>query len=178
MSNFKTTVEALPQYISKKSEALFTKHSVFSKAEIHARYDILTESYSKTIAIEALAMIEITMWKMIPACIAYQSDLASLLQQKKACGINGTSYNTSLEDYLLGQIADLSAKMLENVKTLEKVVEEAKGEQKVEAQAALFGGKVVTAMSQLRLTVDELEGLVSDKHWPLPSYTELLYSVV
>ena len=174
LSNLKTTVEALPKFVSQKSEALFPKHGVFSKAEIHSRYEILSEGYCKTIGIEALTMIEITMWKIIPASVAYQNELASLLHQKKACG----SYDTSMEDYLLGEIAKLSAKILQNVKTLKKVTEEAKAEEKVEAQAAQFGGKVIQAMAQLRQTVDELEDLVSDKLWPLPSYAELLYSVV
>ena len=174
LSNLKTTVEALPKFITKKSETLFARHGVFTKAEIHSRYEILTESYCKTLGIEAMTMIEITKGKIIPACIAYQSDLAFLLQSKKSCG----SFDTSLEAYLLGQISGLSAELLEYLKTLEKLVVEAKGEQKIEAQSALFGGKVVTAMSHLRITVDELESLIAEKHWPLPSYTELLYSVV
>ncbi|MCL2026274.1 MAG: glutamine synthetase III [Leptospirales bacterium] len=173
LSNLKTTVEALPQYISEKSEALFAKHGVFSKEEIHSRYEILTESYCKTLGIEALTMIDITKGEIIPACITYQSELSSLLQSKKAVG----SYDTSLEDFLLGQISSLSAGLLEKLKVLENAVEEAQNEQKLEAQAALFGGKTLTAMSQLRQTADALESLVAKKHWRLPSYTELLYSV-
>ena len=157
------------------SSDLFTKHGVFSKAEIHARYEILTESYCKTMAIEALAMIDITKRKIIPACIAYQSDLASLLHKKEKAG---GSYDTSLEDFLLGNISALSAKLLENLKTLENVCEEAESEQKIDAKAAFISNKVVAAMAQLRDTADELESLVAEKHWPLPSYTELLYSVV
>ncbi|MCL2101158.1 MAG: glutamine synthetase III [Fibromonadales bacterium] len=173
LSNLKTAVDALPQFVSQKSEALFTKHGVFSKAEVHSRYEILTEIYCKTLCIEALTMIEITKVNIIPSCIAYQSELASLLKRKKACG----SFDTSLEDFLLGQIADLSAGLLGKLKALESAVEKAKNEQSIEAQAALYGGDVLGAMSQLRQTADELESLVAKKHWSLPSYAELLYMV-
>jgi glutamine synthetase len=33
-------------------------------------------------------------------------------------------------------------------------------------------------MSELRLIVDELETIVAKKYWPLPSYADLLYSVI
>jgi glutamine synthetase len=174
LSNLKTTVDTLPRFVSQKSEALFTGHGVFSKAEIHSRYEILSEIYNKTLRIEALAMADITKGSIIPACIAYQNELAKLLKRKKACG----AYDTSLEDHLLGKIAGLSAKLLENLKTLEQVLEQAGAEQKLEAQTALYGGKLLAAMSELRLVADELESLVAKKHWPLPSYAQLLYSVV
>ncbi|MCL2069768.1 MAG: glutamine synthetase III [Treponema sp.] len=174
LSNLKTTVEALPKFVSPKSEGLFTKHSVFSREEIHSRFEILMESYCKTLNIEALTMIDMTKGEIIPACISYQNELALLLKNKKACG----AYDCSLEDSLLGKISALSAKLIEQLRTLEAADEKAKAEGKIEAQTALFGGKVIAAMSELRQTVDELESLVAKKHWPLPSYAELLYSVV
>jgi glutamine synthetase len=33
-------------------------------------------------------------------------------------------------------------------------------------------------MSELRLIVDELETLVAGKYWALPSYAQILYSVM
>ncbi|MCL2012804.1 MAG: glutamine synthetase III [Cystobacterineae bacterium] len=174
LSNLKTTVDALPAFISEKSISVFARHCVFSKTEIHSRYEILTECYSKTLCIEALTMLYITKGEIIPASIAYQHELASLLESKKACG----SYDSSLESFLLGQIASVSARLLEKLNALEHAVEEAKREQNMEAQAALLGSKVLGCMSELRLAADELESLIAKKHWPLPSYAELLYSVI
>jgi len=45
-------------------------------------------------------------------------------------------------------------------------------------QASFYRDGIFSAMSELRLCVDELETLVAKKHWPLPSYAELLHSVV
>ena len=124
LSNLSTTVQALPRFTSKKSEDLFTRHNVYSQAEIHARYEILMEGYCKTLNIEALAMIDITKGEIIPACIAYQNELALLLERKKTCG----SYDTSLEDFMLDQIAGLSAKLIQQLRALEDADEKAKSE--------------------------------------------------
>ncbi|MCL1958693.1 MAG: glutamine synthetase III, partial [Spirochaetes bacterium] len=105
LSNHKTTVEALPEFISPKSIELFTKHHVFTEAEIRSRYEILMEAYCKTIHIEALTMVDMVKSEIIPACIDYQNDLAKLLQRKKACSASAGDFDASLEEQLLGNIA-------------------------------------------------------------------------
>ena len=174
LSNLKTTVDTLPEYISKKNIDVLTKHHVFTEAEIHSRYEIHLESYCKTIHIEALTMIDLVKGGIIPACIKYQDDLATLLERKKKCG----GYDTSLEEDLLGRTAKLSGSLLKKLTALENVIIESKEEREILAQASFYRDKVCTAMSELRLIVDELETLVAKKYWPLPSYAELLYSVI
>ena len=174
LSNLRTTVEALPKFIDKKSISLFTKHAVFSDTEIHSRYEILTEIYCKTINIEALTMVDMVKGTIIPAVIKYQSELASLIAAKMAGGV----YDTTLEDYLLKELSSLSAQMLKDLSALEKAGEAAKKAGKPEEQAALFSGKVFASMADLRDTVDDLESLVAKKHWPMPSYADLLFSVI
>jgi glutamine synthetase len=167
-------VDTLPEYISKKNIEVLTKHHVFTEAEIHSRYEIRLEAYCKTIHIEALTMVDIVKGGIIPACINYQDDLAKLLNNKKVCG----GYDTSLEEDLLGRISKLSASLLKKLTTLENAILESKEDREILAQASFYRDKVCTAMSELREIVDELETLVAKKYWPLPSYAELLYSVI
>jgi glutamine synthetase len=174
LSNQKTTVDALPEYISRKNIELLTKHHVFTETEIHSRYEILLEAYCKTIHIEALTMVDMVKGGIIPACLAYQDDLAKLLGRKNACG----GYDSSLEENLLGRISKLSGSLLKKLTALENVILESKEDREILAQASFYRDRVCTAMSELRLIVDELETLVAKKHWPLPSYAELLYSVI
>jgi glutamine synthetase len=172
--NMKTTVDALPLFIGKRSVDVFTKHHVFTKQEIHSRYEILMEAYCKTISIEALAMVDIVKGQIIPASIDYQNELAKLLKQKKAFG----EYDSSLETNLLERISKLSGCLLKNLTALENAILKSKEERPILAQASFYRDKVFTAMYELRLIVDELETLVAKKHWPLPTYAELLYSVI
>jgi len=171
--NLKTTVDALPTFVSPKSVDIFTKHRVFSESEIHSRYEILLESYCKTLNIEALTMVNIVKEKVIPASLDYQNDLVGLLRRKKACG----EYDSSLETYLLEKISKLSTGLLKKLTALENSILEAKEELAILTLASFYRDKIFTAMSELRLVVDELETIVARKHWALPTYAELLNSV-
>ena len=176
LSNLKTTVDALPEFISKKSIDLFTKHHVLSEAEIHSRYEILLESYCKTLHIEALTMVDMVKGVIIPASVDYQRELVDLLRQKKAAF--GDNIDVSLEENFLHSISKLSAGILKKLSALESAILETKEERKILAQAGFYRDRIFTAMSELRLIVDELETLVAKKHWPLPTYAEMLFSVI
>ena len=176
LSNLKTTVDALPKYIEKKSIDLFTKHHVFTEGEIYSRYEIMMEAYCKTLHIEALTMVDMVKGKIIPACMDYQRELIDLLRQKKAYG--GDSIDCTLELHFLNKITKLSACLLNKLTALENTILESSQEREILAQAAFHRDKIFTAMSELRLIVDELETLVARKHWPIPTYAEILYSVI
>ncbi|MDR0953486.1 MAG: glutamine synthetase III [Elusimicrobiota bacterium] len=174
LSNLKTTVDALPAFISEKSINLFTTQNVFSKAELHSRYEILLEGYSKTLNIEALTMIDMVKREIIPACIAWQNDLTKLLERKKTLA----KYNSSLEEYLLERTSQLSAELLKELDTLNNALLKAKKEKDVLAIARKYNKDVFGSMTALRHSVDELETLVAKKYWPFPSYAKILHSVI
>jgi len=175
LSNLKTTVDALPKYIEKKSIELFEKHHVLTGAEISSRYEIMMESYCKTLHIEALTMIDMVKGDIIPACMDYQSELIDLLRQKKAYS---GSLDCSLEEHFLENISKLSSSLLKKLVALENAVLESSIEREILEQATFFRDKVFTAMSELRVVVDELETMVAKKHWPIPTYAEILYSII
>jgi glutamine synthetase len=172
--NLKTTPEALPAFIAQKNVEMFTRHHVFTEHEIHSRYEILLENYSKTINIEALTMIDMVNKQVIPAILGYENELAQLIISKKAVSPDIAS---SLEENLLNKIARLS-QCLEN--RLEYLSEQTLKVREIKDNLELakaYREKVYLAMSELRLIVDELELLISSKYWKLPSYSEILYSI-
>ena len=176
LSNLKTTVDALPAFISQKSVELFERHNVFTEAEICSRYEIMMESYCKAIHIEALTMADMARGGIIPACVDYQNDLAKLLERKNACG--GFGFDTSLEASLLERMAKLSGLLLKNLGRLEDALAASGEDREILERARFYRDVVFAAMSELRLVADELETIVANKFWPLPTYAELLYSVV
>ncbi|HHV64063.1 MAG TPA: glutamine synthetase type III [Peptococcaceae bacterium] len=173
LSNLKNTVEALPAYVSEKSIDVFTRHHVFTAAEIRSRYEIMLENYCKTLHIEALTMIDLVKKEILPACISYQNELLQLLSSKKAFG----QYNSWTEEYYLEKISKLSACALKKLNNLENIMLETKGNSDPLNLAKFYRDNVFSTMSELRLVVDELETLVAKKYWPLPTYAEILYSV-
>ena len=75
LSNLRTTVDTLPEFISKKTIELFTKHGVFVQSELNSWYEILLERYCKTIRVEALTTVDMVKGEVVPACVNYQRDL-------------------------------------------------------------------------------------------------------
>jgi glutamine synthetase len=173
LSNLRTTPDALPAFIAQKNIGLFTKHHVFTEPEIKSRYEILMEIYCKTIHIEALTMVDIANEEIIPACVTYQTELAGLMAAKMAVG----EFDNSMEKGRLEKISKLCACLVKKLDALEAAVLKSGEDHDILTHAKFYRDEVFAAMNELRLSADELETRVSKKHWPLPSYGELLYSV-
>jgi glutamine synthetase len=169
LSNLPRMVDALPALVSSESIALFARHQVFTEAELTARYTIYMEAYAKTLHIEAAVMVDMVKGLFIPACVDYQNDLAVLLERKLEKLV---VYDSSLERQWLTQLSHTGAELLEGLRGLEGLLTE-----KEQRNACFYADRVTPAMAALRKTVDELEALTARKHWPLPTYGEILYSV-
>ena len=174
LSNLKTAIDAFGAFVSPKSIELFTRNNVFSELEIRSRHEIFTETYLKTLRIEALTMLDMAKGSIIPSIIEYEKVLSQTITQKKVCG----EFDSSLESYLLKAISDLSATLLRNLTVLDSAIQKADKEKDTMRKAAGYGKSVVIAMNELRETVDDLEVLVAKKYWVLPSYAELLFGVI
>ena len=170
--NLKTTPEALEHLLDDKNIRLFERFGVYSRQELEARYEVYMKNYCTTIRIEALTMIDIVKREIIGATLEYQSALASLIAQKGQIGVEGI-----LEKKLLLQISALCDKMGEQLETLEVAVKGAEDMNLPQAKGKYYREHIFESMSALRETVDELETLVDKEYWPLPTYSEMLFSV-
>ena len=118
-------------------------------------------------------MAEMVKQEVIPSCISYQGEISQLLREKNTFG----KYDSTLEEGILQRISYLSAGLLKKLDFLEDAVSEARGEENELEAAKTYRDKVVTAMTELRFVVDDLEVLIAKKYWRLPTYGEMLYSV-
>ncbi len=57
------------------------------------------------------------------------------------------------------------------------MTEEAAYKEEGKEKATFFKDVVFTAMSELRAPVDELEMIVDQEFWPVPTYGDLLFEV-
>ena len=175
LSNLKTTPEALPAFIHPKNVEIFVRHGVFTEHEIHSRYEILLDNYSKTIRIEALTMTDMVNKYVIPAVISYQNELAELVLNKKAVN---AGIDTSLEENRLKRLSELSVELEKRLGNLSEQTQAVRDVTDTLESARAYREKVFTAMNGLREIIDELELITSSKHWTLPTYTDILYSVI
>lgn len=174
LSNFKNTVEALPSYIEPKAVEMLTSTGIFTEKEIHSRYEIHLEEYSKLINIEALTMLEMAKKEIIPACISYTDSVLDTLAKKKASGL---SMATEREESLAVRLSNLTECLIGKADELEEALVAAKDIEDLYENAKAYREKVFASMQNLRAVADELETIVSSKYWPFPTYTELLFNI-
>ena len=173
LSNLKTTPDALERLLDDKNIRLFERFNVYTKSELEARYDVYLKNYCTTINIEALTMIDMVKKQITGSVISYENVLADLVVTKKAIKIKG-----KLELDLLNKISTLADKMQEKLFALETAVAGTKADMTAYQKGEYYKNVLVLAMNELRAVVDELETLVDKDFWPIPTYDELLFSVI
>jgi len=162
-SNIRSTVEAIKALIDEKNIRVFEKHKVLNRTELYSRYEILLESYIKTINIEALTMIEMTKRDIIPAVIGYITKLADSINTVKATGVNA---DTSVQAELLQEVSSLLAE-LKRTWPLLKIDFRGSRFQRWHIQKSMYvQDDVFVRMNELRAVADKLETLVDSKMWP------------
>ena len=171
--NLKTTADALPSFIKEKSRKLFEKYGVFTEAEIYSRYQILLESYSTTVDIEALTVIDMVKRNILPAAEAYQSELCDIILKKKDI-LGEESVRT--EKATLEMTSSLAENLTGLLGDLESKVAYSKGLAGL-PQAIYTKEEVLPAMNEMREIIDSLERIVDAAYWRFPTYNDLLYSV-
>ena len=142
-------VEASETLTTEKSIKLFEKFGIFTKAELESREEVLYETYSKTINIEALTMVDMAKKQYIPAVMEYTRTLADTVLAVKSAGADA-----SVQTTVLKSISEKPKKL-----------------------AFFYKDVVHTAMDDLRTPVDELEMMVDKKVWPVPTYGDLIFEV-
>ncbi len=171
--NLRSTPECLPYSLHEKNMKLFISHKVYSETEMRARYEILSENYCKIINIEALTMIDMAKKDILPAVSKYSHELSDTVIAKAACGDIESGY----EKELLAKVSKLNTAAYKKTEKLEQAVLKAKEISETQELSMYYKDTVFAAMSELRITVDELETMVPADIWPYPSYGDMLFSV-
>src|SRR5262249_54980757 len=117
--NLKNTVDALPQLVSKEAIALFEKYKVLYEREVHARYEIMVETYNKTVNVEGQLMVLMANRYILPAALEYQKQIAQSVAAVKAAGGKSVEAKKLLDEFTklvdqLKQRSDKLAKALEH----------------------------------------------------------------
>ncbi|WP_022761440.1 glutamine synthetase III family protein [Butyrivibrio sp. AD3002] len=174
LANLKSLPDAMPYWISDESVELFTKHGIFTKEEIHSRYDILLENYSKSVHIEALTMQEMVRKDLTEGIVSYQKDLGKEIAQKKSLLGDGSAV---LETGVLKTIDEASTGMCKALATLEADTKKAEEKEDLLEQAAYYQQTILSDMDELRKYADEAEALIPDKYLSYPTYGQMLFSL-
>jgi len=172
LPNIKSTVAAIPVLISEKSVKVYEKHSVLSKEELHSRYEIYLENYTKTVNIEALTMLEIAKRQILPASLKFAGQVASTIASMKIA-----SAKSKAAGKLLSELTAAIDSFSKNTEGLESALEKLKQGDNALKQAQYYRDVVFVAMGNLRVDGDMLETLVDAEIWGIPTYSDLLFKI-
>ena len=148
---------------------MFEKYKVLNERELHARYEIMVETYNKTVNVEGQLMVLMSNRYVLPAALEYQKQIAQSVAAVKQAG--GKSVEGKK---LLDRVTKLTDKLKANTDKLEKALgHESNGS--AEKHAKHYRDSVIPAMETVRDAADELETIVPHELWPLATYREMLF---
>ena len=172
--NLRTTPDAMPAMIADKNVKMLTAHKIFSPAELHSRYEILLENYSKTVNIEALTMVDMARKEILPAVEGYTKSLAETLAAKKAA-VAGLP--CKYETATIAKLSELSDEIADATADLDSEIAKFQAIEDVTEAANDIRDVILGKMDDLRTVCDEAETITAKEFWPFPTYSDLLFSV-
>ena len=170
--NLRTTPDAMPAMIADKNVKMLTAHKIFSPAELHSRYEILLENYSKAVNIEALTMVDMARKEILPAVEGYTKSLAETLAAKKAA-VAGLP--CKYETATITKLSELSDEIADATADLDGEIAKFQAIEDVTEAANDIRDVILGKMDALRAVCDEAETITAKEFWPFPTYSDLLF---
>ena len=172
LANNKNTADALPCFIDPKNIALFEEFGVLSEAEVRSRYEVKLEKYCKLINIEARTMRRMLRRQYLPAISAYAAKIADHITSIKTA--MPTLSTQTQEEHLvrIQQGLDAAKKAYDALATKHKEIVEIEDAQEM---ANAYAHELIPIMETARYEVDQLEILIPNTDWPVPSYNKILF---
>lgn len=177
LSNLKDTPRALKVWGDKKVQTLFNNMNVLTPRELEARQEIEFESYVYKVQIEARIFGEIAQNTIIPAVVEYQNILLKNIQG--LFDVLGDKMGKEAADAQIDLLKRISIHLNKMKDTCDLMLSERKKANKIEhmeQKAEAYCDKVKVHFDEIRYHADKLETLVDDKLWPLPKFSEMLFT--
>ncbi|MCR4815052.1 MAG: glutamine synthetase III [Lachnospiraceae bacterium] len=172
LPNLPTMLDAIETLTTPKAIALFEKFGIFTEVELESRKEVLYETYSKTLNIEANCMVEMASKQIIPAGFLYMKDLAGAVKLANNVGVSDRAARI-----ILKEVTELLENLEDAVEALKKALAVAQGIKGNKEKAFAYRDSVKVCMEQLRTPADRLETITDKSIWPFPSYEDLLFEV-
>lgn len=172
--NLKSAPDALPTFVDEKNIRLFTEHGIFTRQEMYSRLEILLENYCKVLNIEALTMLEMARQDIAPAVVAYLNEISSEVAGKKAVFAGACC---TYEEAMIEKLSRLLGDMYVVTEKLDEDLTQAHAIGDRTECAKFYRDVVFAGMNSLREIVDSMEVYTAKEYWPMPTYSDLLFSI-
>ena len=126
------------------SSTSFEKYKVLNERELHARYEIMVETYNKTVNVEGQLMVLMANRYILPAALEYQKRVAQSVAAVKSAGGKSVEGKKMLD--ILTKLTDDFKRRADK---LQKALDH-EGDGSAEKHAKHFRDVVIPAMTALR----------------------------
>lgn len=176
LTNITNIVEAYDAYLSPAAKKLFVGNRIFTEKELEARTEVRYENYNKKIQIESRVIGQMAINQVVPTAIAYQTRLVQNVKGLKEV------FGEEFKNIAVGRL-DLIKQISEHTSKIKKMVAEMTETRRIankiedsRGKAYDYSIKVLPFIEDIRYHIDKLEQIVDNEMWPLPKYTELLFT--
>ncbi|MDO5581680.1 MAG: glutamine synthetase III [Planctomycetia bacterium] len=161
LSNLASTADCLPFIDDQETVDLLTRMNVYKESELKSRFGIVAENYITVVRIEANTALEMAGTQILPAALKYKKAIVDIMSTE-------IQKNVLIKlDHDIDHLIVLIAKLKEAVGKLNGG--------SLQKKANICRDFILPALQELRTAADDLEEIVNDEDWPLPTYTELLF---
>ncbi|HBH47563.1 MAG TPA: hypothetical protein DDX98_02935 [Bacteroidales bacterium] len=176
LTNINNVVEAYDAYLSPSALKLFSSNKIFTEKELIARTDVRYENYHKRIQIESRVLGNIAINQIVPTAIAYQTTLVANVKGLK--DVFGTEFKSIASGRidLIKQISEHTTAIKARVKEMTEARKKANTIEGIREKAYAYSITITPFLEEIRYHIDKLESIVDNEMWPLPKYTEILFT--
>lgn len=176
LSNMRTSPEALGVWGRKEVVALFDDLNVLKPEELAARREIEYEKYMMKRQIEATIACDLAQNTLLPAAVNYQNFLLeNIMGVEEVFGKKGSKMVSPQRD-LLEKTSDIVNALYDSLGKLRSEMDKANALKSHQKQAEAYGKIVTPLIEELGESCTALEGIIDNEIWPLPKFTELLFT--
>ena len=172
--NLPTTMDAIKYMCTQKNIELFERHNIFSKEELKAREDIAIDDYCNKLVIEIRTMISMVNTLYLPAVTTYMNELSNLT--KNLLEISKYKNIPTMNDSILNKLIELYSETIKANEDLTNSLKEIEKMPNSYEKGNKIKNEILDKMDKLRNCVDSMEIITAKKYWPVPSYSDLLFS--
>ena len=172
LPNYTNSVQALALYDDPEVIRVFGNQKVFNRIEILARQEILLENYFLRLLIEGEMTMSVGRTVILPAALKWQHHLGVVAAQSRDLADENIQ---ELADYKC--VRQLTRNLSQALKSLEAALIKVSDCPTILDKAQQARDELLPAMELVRDEADKLETLVDAELWPLPTYTDIFWSL-
>lgn len=173
LTNETSANTALRKYLDPEILKVTEETGMLTIQESASRYNAYAERYVTHLCIEARTLIDMVNKYILPFGLKYANLLAENIEKVEKFYPEGTKEQKELLKSVLTDISNIR----KETKLLEARIAEVKKEENLEKQTDMAKEFLVEGLENLRVSCDNLEKIVDNEIWTLPTYTDLLFKL-